>query len=46
MELTALVLAAVAFVASTWLMVEGAEKLTESFLRLSITFGASSSVLG
>ena len=46
MELTALVLAIVAFVASIWLMVEGAEKLTESFLRLSITFGASTFVLG
>jgi Ca2+/Na+ antiporter len=46
MDLTALLLAGVAFVASIWLMVEGAEKLTESFLRLSITFGASTFVLG
>jgi cation:H+ antiporter len=41
-----LLLAGVAFVASIWLMVEGAEKLTESFLRLSITFGVSTFLLG
>lgn len=45
-DITALLLAGVAFVASIWLMVEGAEKLTESFLRISITFGVSTFLLG
>ena len=46
MDITALLLTGVAFVASIWLMVEGAEKLTESFLRISITFGVSTFLLG
>jgi cation:H+ antiporter len=46
MDSTALLLAGAAFVASIWLMVEGAEKLTESFLRISISFGVSTFLLG
>lgn len=46
MDGVALLLAGVAFVASVWLMVEGAEKLTEGFLRISITFGVSTFLLG
>jgi cation:H+ antiporter len=46
MDLGGLFLAGVTFVASIWLMVEGAEKLTESFLRISITFGVSTFLLG
>lgn len=46
MELTAVALAGGAFLLSIWMMVEGAEKLTESFLRLSITFGVSTFLLG
>jgi cation:H+ antiporter len=46
MDVTALLLASVTFVASIWLMVEGAEKLTESFLRISITFGVPTFLLG
>jgi cation:H+ antiporter len=46
MDMTVLLLAGVGFVVSIWLMVEGAEKLTESFLRMSITFGVSTFLLG
>lgn len=46
MDIAALALPGVCFAASIWLMVEGAEKLTESFLRISITFGVSTFLLG
>jgi Ca2+/Na+ antiporter len=46
MDITALLVAGAAFVVSIWLMVEGAEKLTESFLRISIAFGVSTFLLG
>ena len=46
MDITALLLAGIAFAGSIWLMVEGAEKLTEGFLCLSITFGVSTFLLG
>ena len=46
MDLAALSVAGLAFLASIWLMVEGAEKLTESFLRLSVSLGVSTFLLG